>query len=87
MGILLDLQFILYIITNNTLSDEDVVDFGTSATLTYKEIEAVDYNMGSGDDKVAIKSTDASMVTTLHGNAGDDTFTFTDDGNTKLEEL
>ena len=70
-----------YVIVNNTFSDQDVVDFGTTGSLTYKEIEAVDYNMGTGDDKVAIKSTDASMVTTLNGNAGDDTFTFGDDGN------
>ena len=67
-------------IEQSIFASSDVVEFGTTGSVTYKEIESIVYELGSGDDVVNIKSTDVSMVTTINGNDGNDTYNLGDSG-------
>jgi Ca2+-binding RTX toxin-like protein len=57
---------------SGTITATTITGFGLGGTLTYNEIENLDFNLGSGNDTIEILG--SSGDTTINTGAGDDTF-------------
>ncbi|NQZ70099.1 MAG: hypothetical protein HRT89_18765, partial [Lentisphaeria bacterium] len=67
-----------------------ILDNAGLPDINYSDIETLDLYMGTGSDKLEIRSTIVSTVSRIYGNDGDETFNLgddTDDGAANLDRL